>query len=279
MNKVFLASTILISSFGLSAQPDWQYDLKQAQFAALNQGKLLLVDFTAEWCGPCKAMDRSVWNDQRIDSLSEKYISVKIDISNNPGTAQEFGVNAIPRVLILDASKSALGDHMGYQGVGQLSSMISPFPANVSIINQSLVGVMTNPKDQLSHYNTAMAYQRYLVVLDGMAKASFFNQSSLHFDKARKLAKKRNDDILEEKAILGNFISLADIGKPEKAIDDLHKYDEEDFSDSNRAYYNYVLAYAYMKAENESLYQNQTAKLSELPGGKHFIKMLEARRN
>ena len=58
----------------------------------------VLVDFWAEWCGPCKMIAPIV------DDLSEEYDGIvefaKVDVDTNPSTAMAYGVRSIPTLLI-----------------------------------------------------------------------------------------------------------------------------------------------------------------------------------
>ena len=59
---------------------------------------LTLVDFWAEWCGPCKALAPT------IDKLAEDYASkvtvAKVDIDANPGIPAKYGIRGIPTVML-----------------------------------------------------------------------------------------------------------------------------------------------------------------------------------
>jgi thioredoxin 1 len=65
----------------------------------LKNAELTLVDFWAEWCGPCKALGPT------IDSLADQYegkVKVyKLNVDENPDAAQRFKVRGIPTVVLL----------------------------------------------------------------------------------------------------------------------------------------------------------------------------------
>ena len=58
----------------------------------------VLVDFWAEWCAPCKAMDPIL--DQLSEELAGKVKIVKLDVDGNPGTAVKYNVRAMPTLIV-----------------------------------------------------------------------------------------------------------------------------------------------------------------------------------
>ena len=63
----------------------------------------VLVDFFAEWCGPCKAMAPAL--EQVATEMKGKIKVTKIDVDANPGVTQEFGIQAMPTLLIFKGGK------------------------------------------------------------------------------------------------------------------------------------------------------------------------------
>lgn len=59
--------------------------------------KLVLVDFWAEWCGPCKMLAPAL--EDASNDLDEKIIVYKINIDGNPEAPQRYGVRGIPTIL------------------------------------------------------------------------------------------------------------------------------------------------------------------------------------
>ncbi len=65
--------------------------------------KIILVDFWADWCMPCKMM-LPILNDLSAD-LPEGYYVGKLDVQNNQETAQKYGVRSIPTLILFKNGK------------------------------------------------------------------------------------------------------------------------------------------------------------------------------
>lgn len=70
-----------------------------AKFTELiNADKPLLVDFSAEWCGPCKMMVPIL--DQLKEVLGERVTIIKVDVDKNPQAAKAYQVQGVPTLIL-----------------------------------------------------------------------------------------------------------------------------------------------------------------------------------
>ncbi len=64
----------------------------------LNAEKAALVDFWAEWCGPCKMIAPIL--DEAADEYADRMTVVKLNVDENPNVAMKFGIRSIPTVML-----------------------------------------------------------------------------------------------------------------------------------------------------------------------------------
>jgi len=74
------------------------------EFASLIEAEpIVVVDFTATWCGPCKKV--SPMMDQLAIDYESRAKVVKVDVDQNKGVAKQFGIRSIPAVLVFKSGE------------------------------------------------------------------------------------------------------------------------------------------------------------------------------
>lgn len=65
----------------------------------ISKNPLVLIDFWAGWCGPCRALAPTI--EELAKEYAGKVFIGKLDVDENPATAEKFNVSSIPTVVIL----------------------------------------------------------------------------------------------------------------------------------------------------------------------------------
>jgi thioredoxin 1 len=87
----------------------------------LQNDKAVLLDFWAEWCGPCKMIAPLL--EEVAVSHADKIAVVKLNVDENPNTAQKFGIRSIP-TLILFKDGAVQAQKMGAMPKSQLDEFL-----------------------------------------------------------------------------------------------------------------------------------------------------------
>ncbi len=87
----------------------------------LDSDKPVLVDFWAEWCGPCKMIAPAL--EEISDELGEKVTIAKMDIMENPDIPGQIGVQSIPLMVLFKDGK-AVAQKLGAAPKSQLKGWL-----------------------------------------------------------------------------------------------------------------------------------------------------------
>lgn len=97
---------------------------EDAMSAAAATKKIIMVDFMADWCGPCKMMDKEVFQTSAFKDAVKGMLLSKVDVDREQATAQKYGIEAMPTVKFLKPDGSVLHEFVGYGGPAQVLAEI-----------------------------------------------------------------------------------------------------------------------------------------------------------
>ena len=102
---------------------------------ALGQPGILVVDFWAPWCGPCRAVAPHF---ERAAEMRPDYRFAKVNVDEQPNVASAFQIRSIPTLVVINDGK-VIGAYPGVVGADQLVDaldQIAPTPATEAVLQE-----------------------------------------------------------------------------------------------------------------------------------------------
>ena len=108
LRKIGVSGGIVICCMGAALQVAgtppltsilWQHNLETAQKQSLKEKKPILLDFSAEWCAPCKKMLQTTYKNKGVIAKSRKFVPVLLDYDKQKAVAKKYGVDSLPTLL------------------------------------------------------------------------------------------------------------------------------------------------------------------------------------
>lgn len=90
----------------------------------INSEIPVLVDFSAEWCGPCKMM-KPILNDLK-SQMGERVRIIKIDVDQNPAIASAYAIQGVPTLMVFKQGKMEWRQS-GVLSASELSKIIARY--------------------------------------------------------------------------------------------------------------------------------------------------------
>ena len=118
----------LAASTASAVPPPWGRDARTAFDAARRDGKPLLVDLFADWCGWCKVMEARVFPTPEFARLARDFVLLRVDVEDGGEggeLAARYGAESLPTLLVLEPSGALVGAVQGFAEAPQLVQEVS----------------------------------------------------------------------------------------------------------------------------------------------------------
>jgi thiol-disulfide isomerase/thioredoxin len=177
-SALLLGGLILALAAPLQAEVILQ-DFPAAQKAAAEAGKLVVIDFYADWCGPCKTFTALSHRDPALMAAIEGIVLVKVDAEKGDGVAlsREHGIIGYPTFAVLNADGETLQRWYGWEGVEAWIASVSAAQTDPTTLAQKTARHADSPNVEdakslaqatasMGKAREAVGYHRELIQLD-----------------------------------------------------------------------------------------------------------------
>lgn len=100
------------------------YDYEEGMLEAGITKKPIFMEFYADWCGPCIAMEENTYPDPRVVLELGDFIPIKVDTQKRIDIETKYGINYYPTVVFLDQKGNEIRRHIGYLGPEEMVEVI-----------------------------------------------------------------------------------------------------------------------------------------------------------
>jgi thiol-disulfide isomerase/thioredoxin len=257
--KIFIFLFSLMLSLNLFGQMNWVTDYNVARKKCKESGKLMVIDFWADWCKPCNVMEKELWSNSRF---SEKdFIALKVDVDQDQVTPDRFEITGIPTVIIAMSDGTVLWRKIGFYKAEDFTNILNSIPADVSNLYRCYYDVNAMGKSSKCAFDIAVEFQRLAAITPNKELRGILLDKNAEFFK--KALKYNTAPELNQDAELYLLLNETYSAKPEKIIQKFNKNFGSAEKCRNRDLAHFLLANCYHQMNDEEKFSSEIAMVSD----------------
>lgn len=120
----------------------WSGDLEAAIATAKESKKLVMIEFTADWCHYCHKMEKETLSDKKVAAeINGCYVAVRLDADKHAALLNKLGISGLPSTVLLDPESKRADRVVGFRTTDQFLKDLQKFcPADRKVAVQAAVG-------------------------------------------------------------------------------------------------------------------------------------------
>jgi len=160
--RLFAAACVILAAPAAPAAGEdgipWTKDLDAALKQAAQQDKLIFMDIYADWCGPCKMMNKHTFSDAAVRERLAGFVPLKVDADTDVKVAARYGTGALPTLAVLNPEGKLLMRTTGFRGPEQFAAWLEGAEGKRKELQQLQAAVEAAPDNVERAVELAMNY-------------------------------------------------------------------------------------------------------------------------
>jgi thioredoxin-like negative regulator of GroEL len=254
--STLIVTLLLLFSSAAYSQVMWLNSEKLAKAVAIERDQLILMDFWATWCGPCRKMDNEMWDTEEFKELSKNFVALKIDIDVERDLANEYYIKSIPHVVLVNSAGDILWQKTGYSDASPYKEILEDLPTNFNGINADLMSLSEEFKDD-EYFSIGDKYLELALESGDEFKRVFLSQSDRYL---KEITKNSDNQDNINKAEMKLLLNDAYHGKYKRAIRKVEKMEinkDEELADMKQ----FIKAYCFKCEGDDTSFEKAKAQI------------------